>query len=137
VEEALSILSPPRSVLLPVSAPFHSRLMKDAEEKLSYDLDYVEFKDLNFPIVTNVDAKIIRSGDEARNALKRQVSHPVLWYESMGILEKEGIELYIELGSGKVLSGLIKRIGRRWASSPATFNIDGPESLKSALEKFF
>lgn len=130
VEKALALINPPRFVMLPVSAPFHCRLMKSAQEKLSCDLDDVEFKDLNFPIVTNVDAKIIHKGDEARDSLKRQVTRPVLWYRSMEILNEENIDVLVELGSGKVLSGLGRRIIRRWESSPALMNAEDPESLE-------
>ena len=130
VEKALTLVNPPRSVMLPVSAPFHCRLMKSAEEKLSRDLDEVEFRDLSFPVVTNVDAKIIYKGEEARDALKRQVTRPVLWYESMEVLKKENIDVFVELGSGKVLSGLAKRISRGWESSPTLLNVETPETLE-------
>ena len=83
VEEAVALIPGARAVMLPVSAPFHSALMKGAEERLSKDLDSIPFRNLRFPVVTNVDAKVIRSGDEARDALKRQVSRPVLWQGSM------------------------------------------------------
>ena len=110
VDKALEIIDPPRSVILPVSAPFHCQLMQSAEEKLSYDLGQVEFKDLRFPIVTNVDAEIIQKGQEARDALKRQVSHPVLWYKSMEMFKDLGLCAFLELGPGKVLSGLIRTL---------------------------
>ncbi|MGB2765240.1 MAG: ACP S-malonyltransferase [Candidatus Aminicenantaceae bacterium] len=134
VEEALTKINPPRFVFLPVSAPFHCQLMKSAEEKLSYDLDQVEFKDLRFPIITNVDAKMINKGDEARDALKRQVTRPVLWYKSMEMLDKEKIDIFVELGTGKVLSGLAKRISRAWESSPALLNIEDSATLEKAGE---
>ena len=134
VEKALTEINPPRSVLLPVSAPFHCRLMKSAEEKLSCDLDQVEFKDLKFPIVTNVDARIIHKGDDARDALKRQVTRPVLWYRSMEMLNKEKVSLFVELGAGKVLSGLAKRISRSWTSSPTLLNIEDSATLEKVRE---
>ncbi len=134
VDEALTIINPPRSVILPVSAPFHCKLMKSAEEKLSCDLDQVEFKDLKFPIITNVDAIIIHKGEEARDALKRQVTRPVLWYKSIEMLSKEKIDLFVELGPGKVLSGLAKRIGRKWASPPNLLNIGDSTTLEKAKE---
>jgi [acyl-carrier-protein] S-malonyltransferase len=137
VEKALTLVNPPRSVMLPVSAPFHCRLMKSAEEKLSRDLDEVEFRDLAFPVITNVDARIIRRGEEARDALKRQVTRPVLWYESMEALKEENIDVFVELGSGKVLSGLAKRISRSWESSPTLLNVENLETLeqvKTSLE---
>ena len=129
VEEALKMAKPPRSVMLPVSAPFHSALMKGAEDRLAMDLDRVEFKDLKFPIVTNVDAKIIEKGEDARDSLKRQVSRPVLWYKSMQRLAGENIDAFVELGPGKVLTGLIKRIGRSWPHPFATWNVEDRESL--------
>lgn len=129
VEEALKMAKPPRSVMLPVSAPFHSALMKGAEDRLAIDLDRVELKDLKFPIVTNVDAKIIRTGEAARDSLKRQVSRPVLWYKSMELLAGENIDAFVELGPGKVLTGLIKRIGRSWPHPFATWNVEDRESL--------
>ncbi len=129
VEEALKLARPPRSVMLPVSAPFHSALMKGAEDRLAMDLDRVELKDLKFPIVTNVDARIIEKGEAARDSLKRQVSRPVLWYKSMQRLAGENIDAFVELGPGKVLTGLIKRIGRSWPHPFATWNVEDRESL--------
>ena len=118
VEEALAAIQAPRSVVLPVSAPFHSRLMKPAEERLAADLDAVAFADPRFPIVTNVDARLIRTGAEARDALKRQVSRSVLWTKSMAVLKDMGIDACVECGPGKVLAGLLKRIGRGWPKPP-------------------
>jgi len=134
VEKALTVINPPRSVILPVSAPFHCKLMKSAEEKLSNDLDQVEFKDLKFPIITNVGAKMINKGNEARDALKRQVTRPVLWFKSMEMLSEEKIDLFLELGPGKVLSGLAKRIGRKWVSPPTLLNIEDSTTLEKVKE---
>lgn len=130
VEDALKLANPPRSVMLPVSAPFHSALMKGAEDRLAIDLDRVELKDLKFPIVTNVDAKVIQKGEDARDSLKRQVSRPVLWYKSMELLAGEAIDAFVELGPGKVLSGLIKRIGRSWPHPFTTWNVEDRASLE-------
>jgi len=134
VDKALAVINPPRSIILPVSAPFHCKLMKSAEEKLSYDLDQVEFKGLKFPIITNVDAKVIHKGAEASDALKRQGTQPVLWFKSMEILLKEKVDLFVELGSGKVLSGLAKRISRKWASPPALLNVEDSLTLEKVRE---
>ena len=127
VEEAVSLIDAPKAVMLPVSAPFHCELMGSAEEKLAYDLDQVEFKDLNFPIITNVDAQMIQKGDQARDALKRQVSRTVLWYNTMEIMEKQKIGMTVELGSGNVLSGLMKRASRRWDPRPTIRNVENVE----------
>ena len=137
VKEALALIVPRRHVMLPVSAPFHCRLMKDAEEKLSPDLDAVRFSDLEFPVVSNVDARIIHRGEEARESLKRQVTRSVLWYKSMEIMAEQGVRIFVELGSGKVLSGLIKRIGRDWEPSPEAWNVEDTESLNTVKKSLF
>ena len=136
VEEALAAIRAPRSVMLPVSAPFHSRLMKPAEEELAADLDAVPFADPRFPIITNVDARLIRTGEEARDALKRQVSRSVLWTRSMDVLKDLDVEACVECGPGKVLASLFKRTSRGWAKAPACHNVEnweGAEKTKAAL----
>ena len=135
VKEALDVINPPRSVLLPVSAPFHCQLMKGAEEKLHLDLNGVEFRDFAYPIITNVDAKVIHRGSDARDSLQRQVTRPVLWYKSMQLLKEEDIDFFMELGSGKVLAGLLKRIGREWSSPPKILSIHNPDSLANARDQ--
>lgn len=136
VQEAVAEIKPPRYVMLPVSAPFHCSLMKSAEERLAYDLDHIEFRDLKFPIVTNVEARLITTGQEAREALKKQVSRTVLWYESMEMMRIQGVGLFIELGAGKVLSGLAKRIGRDWATLPVLANVEDMETLEQTKKIF-
>jgi [acyl-carrier-protein] S-malonyltransferase len=130
VGEALDLMKEARAILLPVSAPFHTVLMKPAEERLAVDLDGVEFRDLRFPVITNVDARVIRRGEEARDALKRQVSRPVLWHRSMTALQEGKIDSVVEIGSGKVLTGLLKRISRRWISPPRLFSVEDWETLE-------
>jgi [acyl-carrier-protein] S-malonyltransferase len=101
-----------RAVLLSVSAPFHCELMKPAAERLGAALDAVEFSDLNVPLVTNVDAKIITTAREAKEALIRQVASPVLWSRTVELMLAEGVGRFIEVGPGRVLSGLVKQISR-------------------------
>jgi [acyl-carrier-protein] S-malonyltransferase len=130
VEEALRIANAPRAVMLPVSAPFHSALMQSAEERLSVDLDRTEFANPRFPIIANVAARMIRTGEEAREALKRQVSRPVLWFKSMELLRMENVDAFVELGSGKVLTGLMKRIGRGWPHPFTAWAVEDADSLE-------
>jgi len=137
VEEALALIKAPRSVMLPVSAPFHSRLMRPAEERLAADLDATAFADLRFPVITNVDARLIRTGEEARDALKRQVSRTVLRTRSMAVLKEIGIDVCIECGPGKVLGGLLKRIARAWPKAPAVHGAENWESVEKAREALF
>lgn len=132
VEEALALIKPPRSVMLPVSGAFHSRLMKPAADRLAADLDAVAFRDLAFPVITNVDARPIRTGADAREALKRQVGHAVLWTGTMDVLKEMAVEACVELGPGKVLTGLVKRASRGWANAPAFYNVENREGLEKA-----
>jgi [acyl-carrier-protein] S-malonyltransferase len=132
VEEAVEIISAPKSVFLPVSAPFHSRLMHPAEEKLKVVLNDTDFKDLNFPVINNVEAKEMLKGNEAREALIRQVSRPVLWHNTMlKFLQEYKIEKFAEIGSGKVLAGLISRTARELGADIEVKNIQTLQDLKN------
>jgi [acyl-carrier-protein] S-malonyltransferase len=137
VDEALALIKAPRSVVLPVSAPFHSRLMKPAEERLAADLDAADFSDPRFPVVTNVDARPIRTAAEARDALKRQVSRSVLWTKSMAVLRDMGVEACVECGPGKVLTGLLRRIARGWPKPPAVHNVESFEAAERTRAALF
>lgn len=99
-------------VPLPVSAPFHCALMKPAEERLATELAAIPFSDLRMPLVNNVDGCLIRSGEEARAGLIRQVSSAVRWVDDVERLVHAGVNEFVEVGPGKVLSGLIRRIAR-------------------------
>ena len=120
-----------RAVLLPVSAPFHSELMKPAEARLEKDLRRTRFGELKYALVTNVDAEPISTGEEAREALVRQVCQPVRWEESVREMIGLGVSLFIEVGPGRVLSGLLRQIDR----SVRVTNVEDEESLNGALEK--
>lgn len=120
-----------RAVVLPVSAPFHCELMMPAQEKLETDLRRTVFAPLRFPLVTNVDAEVVTSGEEAREALIRQVSLPVRWEESMRGLIELGVRTFVEVGPGRVLSGLLRQIER----SVHCFNVEDEKSLVITLDK--
>lgn len=102
-----------RAVMLAVSAPFHCKLMKPAADRLEAVFNETAFSSLKLPLVTNVDAELITSGAEARDALLRQVASPVRWSESVKRLLDEGVTRFIEVGPGKVLSGLVRQISRQ------------------------
>ena len=115
-----------RAVLLPVSAPFHSPLMKPAGARLEKALEEISIKDLNLPVVTNVEAEINTSKEKVKDLLVAQVSSPVRWEESMRRMIEEGVEQVLEIGPGKVLSGLMKRID----STVGTGNLEDLQTLK-------
>lgn len=120
-----------RAVILSVSAPFHSALMLPMQEKLEKDLRSTEFSNLQVPLVTNVDADTSTSGSEAREALIRQVSMPVRWEESVRLLIDEGVNTFVEVGPGRVLTGLLRQIER----SVAALNVEDEKSLAATVEK--
>ena len=120
-----------RAVILPVSAPFHCALMAPAQKRLEPDLRAAKFSDLRFSLVTNVDAEAITTGDEAREALIRQVTSPVRWLDSMHELIESGVTIFVEVGPGKVLSGLMRQIDR----SVRCYNVEDEASLQATLEK--
>jgi len=115
-----------KAVLLPVSAPFHSPLMKPAGERLEKALEEVSVGDLKVGVVTNVEAEVNASKDRVKTLLVAQVSSPVRWEESMKKMIEKGVEQVLEIGPGKVLSGLMKRIDNRIE----TRNLEDLQTLK-------
>jgi [acyl-carrier-protein] S-malonyltransferase len=120
-----------RAVVLAVSAPFHCALMMPAEQRLEKDLASTKFANLRMPLVTNVDADTITAGEEASSALVRQVTMPVRWEESMRLLLDEGVNTFVEVGPGKVLTGLMRQIER----SVTTLNVEDEKSLAATLDR--
>ena len=99
-----------RAILLPVSAPFHCGLMKPAQQRLSADLNAASFSDLRYPLVNNWEAREVCSAAEARQGLYEQVPNPVRWSESIRYLAAHGVQQFIEVGAGGVLTGLLRSI---------------------------
>lgn len=120
-----------RAVILPVSAPFHCAMMLAAQQRLEADLRAAHFSNLKFPLITNVDAEAISTGEEARDALIRQVTSPVRWLESIRDMIDNGVTVFVEVGPGKVLTGLLRQIDR----SVRVFNVEDSATLQSTVEK--
>ena len=118
-----------RVVPLPVSAPFHCALMKPAEERLAPELRALPVQDPRVPIVANVDAELKKDGGAAIDALVRQVSSPVLWEDIVHRLASEGVTTYVEVGSGRVLSGLVRKIRK----DAQVFTFGAPDELGPIL----
>ena len=128
--EVLKASGAKRAVKLNVSAPFHCALMMPAQDRLAADLNALQFDDLATPLVTNVDAKSIKTGNEARDSLIRQVSQTVRWLESVEFLSNHGVQTFIEIGPGKVLSGLVRQINRELRC----LNVEDESSLRATRE---
>lgn len=125
--ELLKTRGAKRVVKLNVSAPFHCALMEPAQRRLADDLSKVEFQDLTVSLVTNVDAAQIHNGVAARESLIRQVTAPVRWLESIELLINEGVDTFVEVGPGKVLTGLMRQINR----NVKCFNVEDVDSLRT------
>lgn len=121
-----------RAILLQVSAPFHCSLMQPAQNRMQHDLGRLEFSNPEVPVVTNVDAAEVRTADAARDALIRQITGAVQWERSMRLLIDRGIQHFVEVGPGKVLSGLMRQIDR----ATTAFNVEDEASLQKVLNHF-
>lgn len=119
-----------RATNLPVSAPFHSSMMRPAEERLRVDVDALDFVDPVRPVYVNVDAEPVTKGDAAKDALIRQVSRPVFWEQSVRRMIEDGVSLFVEVGPGRVLSGLLARIDK----SAERVSVQSPADFAAAKE---
>lgn len=118
-----------RTVMLQVSAPFHCALMQPAEDRLATDLEAVTFLDPAFPVMCNVDARLLTRRADVRDCLIRQVTGSVRWVECIQGLIQQGATRFIEVGPGKVLSGLMRQIDR----AQRTSNVEDMASLEKTL----
>jgi [acyl-carrier-protein] S-malonyltransferase len=133
VEEAVRLAKAKgcrKTVLLPVSVPVHTSLMREAADRLAVDVACVPLNDLTVPLVNNADAKPIRTVSDVRASLVRQLASPVLWEESVRGLRRIGVRTLVEVGPGKVLTGLAKRIDPELR----LLNVQDPASLAATVE---
>jgi len=121
-----------RAIMLPVSAPFHCALMQPAQDRLAQDLHALSFRDTATPIMCNVDATLVNTGQQSRDVLVRQVTGAVQWVKSMQGLIALGIENFVEVGPGKVLCGLMKQIDK----TRSVTNVEDDTSLQKTLNHF-
>ena len=119
-----------RAKLLPVSAPFHCSLMRPAQDRLSLDLEALNFSPPQIPVIANVYAKPVEDVVSSRQALIRQVTGSVKWSESLQLLISRGVETFVEVGPGRVLCGLMRQIDR----TKKTVNVEDEASLQKTLE---
>jgi len=119
-----------RASSLPVSAPFHSTLMEPAEQRLAEDIEGIVFSDPSVPVYVNVDAEPVTNAVSAKDALVRQVSRPVRWEDSVRRMIADGVSLFVEVGPGRVLSGLLIRIDK----DVGRLNVQGPSDFAAARE---
>jgi len=119
-----------RAKLLPVSAPFHCSLMKPAQDRLQGDLDALKLQKPAYPVACNVEAELVTDDLRARDTLVRQVTGSVKWDQCMHLLIGKGVQTFIEVGSGKVLCGLMRQIDR----SKTCLNVSDDASLTKTVD---
>ena len=135
VEAAVEIMKEAgakKAVVLPVSAPFHSTLMKPAAEKLAAELDKITIRDAKIPVVSNFTGKLETAADEIKANLVAQADHPVKWIDCVLTMKEFGADTFVEAGPGKTLCGFNRRIDK----SLASMNVENIESLQKTLDYF-
>jgi [acyl-carrier-protein] S-malonyltransferase len=120
-----------RAIPLPVSAPFHCALMQPAQERLAADLSRLSFRDPAVPLVNNVDARVVRTADECREGLVRQVSGAVRWQPSVELLRQQGVATFVEVGPGTVLAGLVRKIDK----DARVFGVSNPAGVEQTVSQ--
>ena len=118
-----------RALKLDVSAPFHCSMLVGAGEKLAKELENVEVRDMNIPVITNVTADYVPSKDEIKPLLIKQVSNSVRWEDSIRRMLADGVDTFVEVGPGKALSGFIKKITKE----AGVYNVEDMASLEKSL----
>jgi len=121
-----------RAIVLPVSAPFHCALMQPAQDRLGTDLEGLHFHTPEVPVMCNVDATVVTTAQQARDALIRQVTGAVRWDKSMRALAALGVHDFVEVGPGKVLCGLMRQVNR----SRSCVNVEDEASLQKTINHF-
>ena len=119
-----------RVIPLQVSAPFHCKLLKGAGDKLALELEKVEIRDMQIPVFANVTGGLIKSKEEIKDLLVKQVSNTVKWTNTIVNLISEGVDIFVEIGPGKVLSGLIKKTDRE----VNILNVEDLDTLSKAID---
>lgn len=130
--EELKAAGAKKAVILPVSAPFHSTLMKPAAEKLAVELDKVTLSDAKIPVVANVNAQVLTKAEDIKASLVAQAASPVLWEDCVAKMKEFGADILLEAGPGKTLCGFNRRIDK----SIKSLNVEDVESLEKSLDYF-
>lgn len=118
------------AMLLSVSAPFHTSMLKEAGDKLYAELENIELGDMKVPVMTNVTGNYIDNKESIKELLRRQVMSSVMWEDIVKNMIKDGINVFIEIGPGKALSGFVKKIDK----TVRVLNIEDLDSLNATIE---
>lgn len=122
-----------RAVMLNVSGPFHTSLLKPAAEKLNTELNKIELKDMNIPVITNLTAEIVEDKSQVVDILTKQVMNPVKWEQSVKKMIELGVDTFVEMGPGKTLSSFVKKAAKEVGAEVAIYNVEDLKTLEKAL----
>lgn len=118
-----------RAVMLNVSGPFHTSLLKPAAEKLNTELNTMDIKDMNIPVITNLTAQVVEDKSQVIDILTKQVMSPVKWEQSVRKMIELGVDTFVELGPGRTLSSFVKKVTR----DVAVYNVEDLKTLDKLL----
>lgn len=128
--EKVTEMGAKRAVMLNVSGPFHTPLLKPASDKLNAELKKIELKDFKVPVITNLTAEVVGSKDEVIDILTKQVMNPVKWEQSVRKMIELGVDTFVELGPGKTLASFVKKVSR----DVAVYNVEDIKTLDKICE---
>lgn len=121
-----------KAVQLPVSAPFHTKMLEPASVKLKKELENITIGTPKLPVICNIKADYIKADDDIADILRKQVMNPVLWEQTIRKMIESGVDTFIEIGPGKTLTGFVKKIDR----SVKTYNVESIETLNQLKENY-
>lgn len=122
-----------RAVMLNVSGPFHTSLLKPAADKLSEELNNIELKNMTIPVVTNLTAEVVEDKNQVKDILTKQVMNPVKWEQSVKKMIELGIDTFVEMGPGKTLSSFVKKAAKEVGADVAIYNVEDLKTLEKTL----
>lgn len=122
-----------RAVMLNVSGPFHTSLLKPAADKLKEELKNIELKDMTIPVVTNLTAEVVEDKNQVKDILTKQVMNPVKWEQSVKKMIELGVDTFVEMGPGKTLSSFVKKAAKEVGADAAIYNVEDLKTLEKTL----
>ncbi len=122
-----------RAVMLNVSGPFHTSLLKPAAEKLSAELSKIELNDMKIPVITNLTAQVVNDKNEVKDILTKQVMNPVRWEQSVKKMIELGVDTFVEMGPGKTLSSFVKKAAKEVGAEVSIYNVEDLKTLEKTL----
>lgn len=123
-----------RAVMLNVSGPFHTSLLKPAADKLNAELENVELNDMSIPVITNLTAEVVEDKSQVKDILTKQVMNPVKWEQSVKKMIELGVDTFVEMGPGKTLSSFVKKAAKEVGADVAIYNVEDLKTLDKAVE---